>query len=331
MIETMSATTSRPAPVHLIVGPEEFLAERHRRAIVQSTKEYLQTPELPVEKFKANELDPGELIELLSPSLFADSRIIVITGVEDCGKDTLDMVTEAIDNPVEGMVLIIVHKGNGRNKRKAGEWRKKNVVAHEAEELNSRGRSEFVHSEFKRLGARVTPDVVQFIQEVVGSDTRELASAISQLVADTDGQVDVEAVKRYYTGKAEVSGFEIADFAVTGNVAAAMGLTRRAIQLGESPVKISSALNRAVTGIAKVAGVGRINPRQEAAAYGMAPWQLERTVKFARNWSPAMVARGVQIVAHLDAGVKGQSSSEGYALEKAVLDIAQMVASRGAR
>lgn len=317
---------SAPAPLHLIVGPEEFLAERHRLAIVHATRESEQDPSIALEEFKANELDPGELIELLSPSLFAESRVIVIRGVEDVGKETIDMISSAMDNPVPGMVLVIMHKGNGRNKKMINQWRKKNVVVHEAEALNAPKRRAFLDQEFRRLNTRVSPDVVQFILEVVGSDLRELATAISQLVADTQGKVDIAAVKRYYTGKAEVSGFDIADFAVQGNVAAAVALTRRAIQLGESPVKISSAVNRAVSGIAKVSGKGRINTHKEAAHFGMAPWQLEKTVKFARNWTPSMVAQGVQIVAELDTGVKGQGGDIEYVLEKAVLDISQLAA-----
>lgn len=318
-----------PAPVHLIVGPEEFLAERHRMDIVAAARAAEGDQTIPLEQYKANELEPGELVELLSPSLFAETRIILIHSVEEVGKDSIDMISSAIDNPVPGMVLIIVHKAKGRNKRMVAQWSKKNVAVHEAPQLNARERRSFVDQEFRRLSTRVSPDVVQFLLEAVGSDLRELATAISQLVADTQGKVDVAAVKRYYGGKAEVSGFEVADFAVQGNVAAAMALTRRSIQLGESLVMISSALSRSVGGIAKVAGRGRINAAKEARNFGMAPWQLEKTVRFARSWTPAMVARGVQITAELDLGVKGQRGDQEFILEWAVHAIAKMVETRG--
>lgn len=327
MMEAMAA--EHPAPVHLIVGPEEYLAERHRMDIVAATRAAEGDTTIPLEQYKANELEPGELIELLSPSLFAEARIILIHSVEEVGKEVIDMISNAIANPVAGMVLIIVHKGKGRNKRMAAQWRKKHVAVHEAPQLNARERQGFVDKEFRRHNTRVSPDVVQYLIEAVGSDLRELATAISQLVADTQGKVDVAAVKRYYGGKAEVSGFEVADFAVQGNVAAAMALTRRSIQLGESLVMISSALSRAVSGIAKVAGRGRINAAKEARNFGMAPWQLEKTVRFARNWTPTMVARGVQITAELDLGVKGQRGDQEFVLEWAVYSIAKMVETRG--
>ena len=60
----------------------------------------------------------------------------------------------------------------------------------------------------------VDDDMVTAIIDAVGSDLRELAAVCSQLVADTDGAVDATAVRRYYSGRAEVKGFDIADKAV---------------------------------------------------------------------------------------------------------------------
>ena len=75
-------------------------------------------------------------------------------------------------------------------------------------------RADFVRAEFRRLKVKVDDDTVTAILDAVGSDLRELASACSQLVADTDGQVNPAAVRRYHSGRAEVRGFDIADLAV---------------------------------------------------------------------------------------------------------------------
>ena len=66
------------------------------------------------------------------------------------------------------------------------------------------------------------------VLEGVGSDLRELASAISQLVSDTGGNVTREAVQNYYVGVAEVANWDIADAAVAGRVEAAVSTCRRA-------------------------------------------------------------------------------------------------------
>ncbi len=88
--------------------------------------------------------------------------------------------------------------------------------------------------------------------DAVGSDVRELAAACSQLVADTGGTVDAAAVRRYYCGKAEVKGFDIADKAVVGDVAGAAEALRWAMMSGEPHVVLADALAEAVHTIARV-------------------------------------------------------------------------------
>ncbi|WOH93906.1 hypothetical protein [Corynebacterium urealyticum] len=110
--------------VNMIVGAEEFLAERQRFAIVHAARKNAGDPDLPVELHKATNLSEPQLIELLSPSLFAEDRIVVISGVADCGKETVALLKSAIETPADGVVLILLHSGKGRNKRLVNEWQK---------------------------------------------------------------------------------------------------------------------------------------------------------------------------------------------------------------
>ena len=93
-----------------------------------------------------------QLIELLSPSLFAEDRIMVISGVADCGKETVALLKSAIDTPADGVVLILLHSGKGRNKRLVNEWQKLGVRIFPAEPLRPRERRAFVEQEFRPMG-----------------------------------------------------------------------------------------------------------------------------------------------------------------------------------
>lgn len=314
--------------VNMIVGAEEFLAERQRFAIVHAARKKAGNPELPVELHKATNLSEPQLIELLSPSLFAEDRIVVISGVADCGKETVALLKSAIETPADGVVLILLHSGKGRNKRLVNEWQKLGVRIFPAEPLRPRERRSFVEQEFRSYGVSVGPEVVDRMLDSVGSDLRELASAVSQLVADTDANVTPDAVQRYYQGQAEVTGFDIADLVLAGRQGEAVAAARRAIQLGVPLVLIASALSTAMRDVARVAGAGRIDPRRDASAFGMAPWKLEKTLRVARQWPPAAVSRGVQLVAQLDAGVKGQLPAPEYAVEDTVRQLAGLIARR---
>ena len=127
-------------------------------------------------------------------------------------------------------------------------------------------RIDFVRSEIRRAGGTTTPDAVAALVDAVGSDLRELASAASQLVADTGGMVDENAVRRYHRGRADVTGFTVSDAAMAGDLPAALESLRWAVGVGVAPVLIADALADGVRTVAKVLR----RPRRELLRAGLA-------------------------------------------------------------
>ncbi|WP_342318244.1 DNA polymerase III subunit delta [Corynebacterium mayonis] len=304
-------------PVHLVLGEDEFLAERATAAIIDKV-----SPAAELATLKASEITAGELAMATSPSLFAEERIVVVEKVELAGKEPTEILLKAAVHPAPGITLIIKHSGGGRQKAMVPKFSKVAHV-HKVDPLREEDRHTWVANEFRRHGQRPTPDVVAALLESVGSDLRELASAVEQLVADTEGELTVSSVRAYYSGVAEVSGFDIAEQAVAGRVDKALASTRRALQLGLSPVAVAAALATKVGDIAKVYNT-RGNPNQLAGALNMHPFAVKKAMQMARSWSGEAVSDAVIIVAELDAAVKGQGGDKEFALEDAVRRIAQL-------
>lgn len=313
----MTSMVNPIQPVHFVVGEDEFLAERATKSIIGAAG-----PAAEVTRLRAGDVTASELAQATSPSLFAEERVVVVANTELAGKEPTELLLRAALDPAPGMTLVITHSGKGRNKSYVPKFRKAAEV-HEANPLNQRERQSWVTAEFRRHGVRPTPDVIAALLESVGSDLRELASAIEQLVADTDGEITVAGVRAYYTGVAEVSGFDIADQAVAGRTDRALASTRRALQLGISPVAIAAALANKVGDIAKLYQTSG-NPEQIARTVGMHPFVAKKTMQVARNWSGSAVSEAVIIVAELDATVKGQGGDPEFAVEDAVRRIAQL-------
>lgn len=305
-------------PVHLVLGEDEFLAERATKKIIAEAGDGVE-----VSTLRAGEVTEGEIAMVTSPSLFAEDRVVLVKNTELAGKEPTEILLQACVNPAPGITLIVEHTGGGRQKSLVPKF-KKIAEVHEVNPLNDGQRRTWLTEEFRSHGVRPTPDVVAAVLESVGSDLRELASAVSQLVADTDGEITVAAVREYYVGVAEVAGFDIADQAVAGRADRALASTRRALQLGISPVTIAAALAHKVGDIAKLYGV-RGNPEQIARTVGMHPFVAKKTMQVARQWSGRAVSEAVVIVADLDAEVKGQGGDEEFALENAVRRIAELV------
>ncbi|MDY5784861.1 MAG: DNA polymerase III subunit delta [Corynebacterium sp.] len=303
--------------VHLVLGEDEFLAERATAAILENA-----SPAADLTRLRASEVTEGELAMATSPSLFAEEQIVIVTATEQAGKEPIEALLRVAVDPPSGLTLIIEHTGGGRQKAMVPKFAKVAQV-HEVNPLRDNERHTWVSQEFRRHGQRPTPDVVAALLESVGSDLRELASAVDQLVADTEGELTVAGVRAYYSGVAEVSGFDIAEQAVTGRVDKALASTRRALQLGLSPVAVAAALAVKVGDIAKVYNT-RGNPNQLARTLGMHPFAAKKAMQIARNWSGESVSEAVIIIAELDAAVKGQGGDERFALENAVRRIAEL-------
>lgn len=304
-------------PVHLVLGEDDFLAERAIKAIVAQAGEGVEVTTL-----RAGDVSEGEIAMATSPSLFAEDRVVVVKHAELAGKEPTEILLQACVNPAPGITLIVEHTGGGRQKSMVKKFAKAAEV-HKADPLKDNERRSWLMEEFRSHGVRPTPDVAAAVLESVGSDLRELASAVSQLVSDTEGELTVEAVRAYYVGVAEVAGFDIADQAVAGRADRALASTRRALQLGTNPVSISAALARKVGDIAKLHGV-RGNPDQVARNVGMNRYAAKKTMQVARQWSGDAVSQAVIIVSDLDAEVKGQGGDPEFALENAVRRIAEL-------
>lgn len=315
--------------MHLVLGDEELLVERAVADVLRSARQRAGTVDVPVSRMRAGDVGAYELAELLSPSLFAEERIVVLGAAAEAGKDAAAVIESAAADLPAGTVLVVVHSGGGRAKSLANQLRSMGAQVHPCARITKVSeRADFIRSEFASLRVKVDDETVTALLDAVGSDVRELASACSQLVADTGGAVDAAAVRRYHSGKAEVRGFDIADKAVAGDVAGAAEALRWAMMRGEPLVVLADALAEAVHTIGRV-GPQSGDPYRLAAQLGMPPWRVQKAQKQARRWSRDTVATAMRLVAELNANVKGAVADADYALESAVRQVAELVADRG--
>ncbi|MFJ7215195.1 DNA polymerase III subunit delta [Amycolatopsis sp. NPDC098790] len=320
----MTAQATAPAPLQLVLGEEELLIERAVRETLAAARAIDATAELT--RVRVSDLTAPELAELVSPSLFSEGRVIVLESAQDISQELADAVASYLKDPADGVVLVVVHNGGGRSK--AGKslpaaLKKAGAEVTECPKLTKPAeREQFVRHEIRRAGGKIDPAGVAALIDAVGSDLRELSSAASQLVADTGGTVDADAVRQYHRGRADVTGFAVAEKAVSGDRSAALESLRWAMQLGVPHVLVADALADAVRTIARVSGAGRGNPNQMAGELGMPPWKIRKAQGQSRGWNQDGLATAMRVVARLNAEVKGVAADPGYALERAVLEVA---------
>jgi DNA polymerase-3 subunit delta len=309
---------SAPPPLTVITGDEEFLAERALAAIVAGA-----TGEPDVHDVRAADLRPGELSQLTSPSLFGGGAVVIVRAAQDAGKDVAEELSRYAAAPAADVVVAITHAGGAKGKAllaslvKAGAAQVRCApVKRFAERLD------FLRAEMRRAGRKADDGGLRALLDAVGNDLRELAAACSQLAADTDGVISAAVVTKYYRGRAEATGFTVADRAVEGKLAESLEQLRWALATGVSPVLIVSALAQGVRGLGRVGSAPRgLSADALAGELGMPPWKIDQVRRQLRGWTPDGVARAHRAVAAADAQVKGEGASAGYSLEQAITTI----------
>ena len=309
-----------PAPLVLVTGPEELLAERAVERLIALAR--AADPAVEVTRLDGPAYTAGDLRVVTSPSLFDEGRVVVLEALHAATEDALADVIAYLQQPSPDAVLVIRHGGGMRGKRALDAIKAAGATLCVCDPVKrDADKTAFAAAELKRAGRRAEPAALRALVEACGADLRELAAACQQLAADTSGAVSVDLVTRYYGGRVEATGFRVADAAVEGRAGEAVALLRHALATGSDPVPVVAALAAKLRVLAKVAAArGRgLDPVRDL---GLAPWQVDRARRDLSGWTPEGLAAAISAVAQADAEVKGAGRDPVFAVERAVLRVA---------
>lgn len=315
----------RSAPVILVTGPKDFLAERANRLLRDALRE--RDASLEVHDVRADAYAPGELITLASPSLFGEPRLIRVDGAATMNDAFLEEVLEYIAAPADDVVVVIRHGGGVRGKKLLDAIRQGTGGGIEvlcSELKRDSDRADFAAAEFRHAGRAIAPAALRTLVSAFTDDLAELAGACQQLLADTEGDITEQTVAKYYGGRVETNSFAVADAAIAGRHGEALGLLRHALATGADPVPMVAAFAMKLRTMAKVGGT-RGSGAQTAAQLGLAPWQVDRARRDLQGWTEEGLGRAILAAAETDAAVKGAARDPIYAVESLV----RVVATRG--
>ncbi|MFM8404726.1 MAG: DNA polymerase III subunit delta [Actinomycetota bacterium] len=315
------------SPILLIHGGESVLADRALAEALALRGEFERTV------LDGSGLEIGRYGEAVAPSLFADKRVVVIKDLQDVISEVQEEIESLFNQLDPNLHLIFIHKGGVKGKGLLDKIKKLKPEIITCEPMKKASdKEEFVRQEFARHGRKISASAVTALVDATGSDTRELAAACSQISFDTNAGkavIDEEDIAKYYQGRIEATGFDVADATLSGNPTSALIALRNALDSGTDPIMIVSALTSSIRTLAKVSGAPRnANAFQLAGSLGLAPWQIDKARRQLSKWSPALIAFSVQELSKADVAIKGAEADPLYALERSVVSIATKVGGR---
>jgi DNA polymerase-3 subunit delta len=301
----------------LVKGPQEYFRERATAGALARARAELGDPELV--EISAHTYQLGQLLEAATPSLFGGPKVVIVIGVEAVAAMDTDLM-EYARAPAPDTCLIVVHGGGVRGKKMLDTLTAAGAVVLECEDIKKESqKAEFVHYLLKNERRKAAPEAVSALLAAVGSDIRELAAATRQLMADIPGDITAKAVDEYYSGRIQVTAFQIADMAVAGDTARAIALLRQGLASGMKGPEVTGALAMKMRQLAKVAAVH--NHLVTSSEIGMQDWQIRNLNRDLSRWRPERLAAAISAVAKADFEVKGGAASTPYALEQMIMTV----------
>jgi DNA polymerase III subunit delta len=308
--------------VTLVVGDEELLVARAVQRVITDAQA-AASDDVPVSDVEAGAVSVDEFAELTSPSLFGDARVVVLRAAQDASKELAAAMAQHAADGSDEIRLVAVHAGGVKGKAVVETLKGAGAAVVTAPRVKTvRDREQFVADEARGAGGSIDRVAAADLVASIGTDLRELATACAQLVSDVGPRVGAADVAAYYRGRAESTGFAVADRAVEGDVGAALETLRWAFATGVDPVLVSAALASNLRTIALVASAGRGSPDALAGPLGMPPWKIRRAQGWLKRWKPEALAEAVQAVATADADIKGEGADAAFAAESAVITVA---------
>ena len=308
----------REAPIVLVTGPETYLADRVFRELRDRVR--IAQPELEVTDLDAANYAVGTLLDVASPSLFGEPRMIRIANGESGGDDFVADIQSYLDVIADDVIIIVRHGGGNRGKKLLDTLRAHPTTLEvECAEIKKEAdRAQFASAEFNRLGVKADRAAVGALVEAFAGDLAELAAACEQIASDALGKsITKDFVDTYYEGREEVTSFAVADMAIDGNRAEALRLLRHAIQSGVDPVPLIAAFAAKLRQLAKVGGYTG-SPSNAAKDLGMPPWMIDKSRSALRKWTGPTLGRAILVVAEADSMVKGAGRDPEFAVERMV-------------
>lgn len=307
----------------VVQGPEELRRVRAVEQIIAAVRAV--EPGAEVERIDGGTLAVGELGGLVGASLFAPARVVVVDGADQLRPEVGDELVALARDPEPECALVLVHPGGNRPRAAVDAVRRAGVRVVACERPKQGELADFAAGEAARAGYRFPPGTADALCHAVGGDLAAIAAAVAQLVDDLPDStrvISAEHVATYYGGRADVSGFDIADAVYSGRTTDALGRLRWALQANVAPVLLASALATGARSLLRYRGLPpRAGESEVAGALGIPPWKVRSVRAQARGWTEAAAGQALAVAAALDMAVKGGTTDPGFALELAVLRI----------
>jgi DNA polymerase-3 subunit delta len=253
------------------------------------------------------------LREASAPNLFGDGVIVVLTGIDAADDQLAAAIRELLADQPDNVSLVLTHPGGVKGKALLEAVKAAGAEVVDCQAVK-RGKAtlEFIAREFAAHRRKATTEAMTVLYDAIGQDLGLLAAAASQLSADVEtNPIDADAVREYFDGVADVSGFAIADAVWERRSADALRMLRQAMLTSDGGRVGPATVSSLAAGLRTLVRVGGMPPGASdvdvAREAAVPPWKVRVLQRQWSRWSgdQRRLAAAVVALADADGAMKG--------------------------
>ncbi len=305
--------TEKAVPrIVLVAGPESYLREQAIENAVARIRSVYPEAERVVVNLHLEESD-ADLWEACAPTLFGDAMVVEVSGIEspdDAGAEALLQVIAELPDHIS---LVLEHAGGVGGKKLQDAARKAGAEVVECKAIKKgRETTDLLVKRLSRKRRKMTPAALEVFYDAIGQNIPMLMNGLDQLMSDVEEDpIDVAHVRSYFSGVADVAGYEIANDVWNRKAVAALETLRQSIITnGLSGTGVMSVMAMA-SGLRAIVRMGALSPgisdADAARELGIPPFRVRDVRQQWQRWSgdQRRLARAVVQLADAEADMKG--------------------------
>jgi DNA polymerase-3 subunit delta len=286
-------------PARLISSPDDFLTDLELGPLRAKARERgFAEEEVPADDAVAiaNALETG--------SLFDAGRLVIVRDADAAKDAALHAMARWAADPTPNTRLVLLcttPTGTKRVAKALGDT----VEVRTPEDVPPWETAGWLVKRARALGRRMTPDAAKALVEALGSDLRELAGALDQLISSSEGEIGVETVTTQFRGM-ESKVHEFVDALFDRDREQALRRLRALLSHDENPIGIVAQLANQLRILAMLVGTERRPAGAIAKELGIKEGPVKRAMRRARNFSADEIRRAYRLVADADLSLKSE-------------------------
>lgn len=288
-------------PVRIIATADDFLAGLELDPLRMKARERgFAEEDVPADDPQAitNALETG--------SLFDAGRLVIVRDADDAKESSLSAIARWAQNPTPDtrlVLLVCTPQGTKRVLKAIGDM----AEVRTPDDVPPWEAPGWVAKRARALGRKMTGDAAKALVEALGTDLRELATALDQLIATTpaDAGIDVATVTTQFRG-IESRIHEFVDALFDRDRTQALRRLRALLSNGEPPILIVASIASQLRILAMLSTAERRPAAAVAKELGLREGQVKRAMRRSRNFSPDEIRRAYRLVADADLAFKSE-------------------------